>query len=62
MQKNFQSSLLVGMLLLWTSEMGLHATLSAPVRIDLRTTTGAQIILRPRFRSLVLIMRIRMSL
>ena len=34
------------MLLLWTSEMALHATLSAPVRIDLRTSTkiGAQII------------------
>ena len=32
------------MLLLWTSEMGLHATLSAPVRLDLRTTIGGQII------------------
>ena len=44
MQNFFHSSLLAGMLLLWASEMALHATLSAPVRIDLRTTTGAQII------------------
>ncbi len=32
------------MLLLWASQMGLHATLSVPVRIDWRTTTGGQII------------------